>query len=1164
MKQRTLKDFQALGNHFGVSTSAYYDGTVIEYDGKGGVILDEESKAMLSFEKENLIDSNIGINHKVLYTTKTTRAIFIHKEQNEKAIMGLGKKLKDRCEFLQAKEVFGHLLKHRPNHGEAEEQCHICEKLWLNNQLKDAKTESLNKKFSEALEKLKRIIDFYPNHEETLIEILKNYSQILGVCYNEAEKSAQKIAAKDFISKHKQDYLGSKNLLNIAEHVSFEVRDFDDHEIFAEILLKDYETQLGTNKICQILHNRAIIAHRKGDYELGLSFLYKIRTENPLFPNLSKLIDNFKNPSNKLIEFLSEENTSVAYSDYVHHLLQESSNGYSIEDARKQLDVLDLNEATTQEDKAALLLKKIGLQHILNEDFSSNLSSYFNIKSKLYFKEKKFDNCRFLCREGIKFFSDKEECTVLSMASMFIETYSDADYTTIEKHPKKYEDIRFKFMNLLSQFMECGENPLDKLILLTKCNNSTITKCIYDFLNELKSNSKLFDYIGFDENFAESEKSSFSQIKELWNTRVLQEEDLFNTIKMNYMSLIQEENLSKATINNLITCKKDYSHPWLTNNDKTLIREIGDKLYDLLNGYLIECKFVAKKCRKDLAALYFNRWNNLGENNLSDFFISVIHPFLQNTLCLLEKDFENFKKDSHPCLLLHSLNKNIMFIDNTIEIQLAIENTNDRAPFPTNIDISVNSPKPLIFSICKVEDLSNVNSQKSNFSIKKIVLKLDNPPQGNIDLQFCCIDPLTDNIFVQETFSFECHHEKEFKPINNKFTEYASGVQIKEDSDMFYGREKDIDDFVNAIQLYSNKHFLIYGQNRCGKSSIVVQIVKRLQEFDSDIICISFVVNDAEDELKKYGEVVIYHKILRALSRYTRKHSNKFKDIFNIPDLPTFANECHSDESKEVFTDYIISFKALLIKQENHKHIHIFIALDEFSCLYSLTLAGIFPKNFMKQWKALNENPDTEFSAILVGQNVMELFMEEPYASNAFQSIEARKLTYLSDNDARDLIEKPIISATGKSRYLGKSVDLILDYTSKNPFYIQIFCNELVKYENNRKSPYITEADVFSVADELIKKGVLKKNDFANLLSAGQPDPPLFPQEDTMDILTQIAIVCKDLEYCPINAINNPPDGCDKEIIIKHLCRCDVLEQRGNEFKIVIRLYQDWLYQNRM
>ena len=235
--------------------------------------------------------------------------------------------------------------------------------------------------------------------------------------------------------------------------------------------------------------------------------------------------------------------------------------------------------------------------------------------------------------------------------------------------------------------------------------------------------------------------------------------------------------------------------------------------------------------------------------------------------------------------------------------------------------------------------------------------------------------------------------------------------------------------------------------------------------------------------------------------------------------------------------------------------------IDEFTYLYTAIKQGTTSPTIMKQWKAITQNENAKFSVVLVGQDVVASFKNEDYAKNAFGIIEDIRLTYLTKEDAKRLIEEPIYDKNGNSRYIGNAVDTIIDYTSRNPYYIQIFCSRLVDYLNSNKFEKITEADVKEVAESFIEGNqALAPEKFDNLIRAGEEhDFKEFDDEPIIRILRQIATASKNIGVC---ARDNISIG-DKELedkILKHLVEREVLElKQGNNYKIQVKLFQEWL-----
>lgn len=280
-----------------------------------------------------------------------------------------------------------------------------------------------------------------------------------------------------------------------------------------------------------------------------------------------------------------------------------------------------------------------------------------------------------------------------------------------------------------------------------------------------------------------------------------------------------------------------------------------------------------------------------------------------------------------------------------------------------------------------------------------------------------------------------------------------------------------------------------------------------------------------------------------------------------MPKLSEFIAE---DEFNPLntFTSYMMKFKRACKSTEGWQEKNLVVMIDEFTYLYTEIKNGHISPSIMKQWKAVTQNDRAQFSVVLVGQDVVPSFKKEDYARNAFGVIEDIRLTYLQEVPARELIEKPILDENGNSRYIGNAVARIIEYTSRNPYYIQIFCSRLVNYMNSNKSITVTEADVNEVAKSfVVGDQALEEDKFDNLIRAGETeDLQEYPESEIIRVLREIAIGSKNIGYCSRNGIDALDDKQREDDILKHLVDREVLEKKGEDnYKIQVKLFQEWL-----
>ena len=216
----------------------------------------------------------------------------------------------------------------------------------------------------------------------------------------------------------------------------------------------------------------------------------------------------------------------------------------------------------------------------------------------------------------------------------------------------------------------------------------------------------------------------------------------------------------------------------------------------------------------------------------------------------------------------------------------------------------------------------------------------------------------------------------------------------------------------------------------------------------------------------------------------------------------------------------------------------------------------------MNQWKAVTQNPDSCFSSVLIGQDVIPSFKQELYARNAFGIILDIRLTYLNEKSARDLVEMPILDNDGKSRFLGDSVSKLIEFTSRNPYYIQMFCERLVEFMNSNKLINVTELDIESVADSFINgENALTIDKFDNLIAPGTADDiSEIDEKDVLSVLHAVAENTRFANYCSRSSIKINIGESLIDTILKSLVDRDVLEKYNNtSYRIKVNLFQKWL-----
>jgi AAA+ ATPase superfamily predicted ATPase len=351
----------------------------------------------------------------------------------------------------------------------------------------------------------------------------------------------------------------------------------------------------------------------------------------------------------------------------------------------------------------------------------------------------------------------------------------------------------------------------------------------------------------------------------------------------------------------------------------------------------------------------------------------------------------------------------------------------------------------------------------------------------------------------------------------------------------------------------SSKCIIIYGQKRSGKSSVLHHLKERLNKLEN-AFCISFSLGEIVEDL---SALTFYYTVLNEIqdSIDDLKDSGKSAPVFIAPSLNQLK-----DAPSIIFNDSMKEFRKSMSLLDDWKNKKLILLLDEFTYIYTAIQKKVLNDQFMKTWKSFLEKG--HFSSVLIGQDIMPKFTEA--YPNEFGVTEPKRLSYLSKEDAKRLVEQPIWDTTrNRSRFLGNAVELILDYTSSNPYYVQIFCSRLVDYMNVKKIISVTEADVLDVAQSFVKgEQSLTADKFDNLITAGDADLEANSPKDVLKALKEIATASKNLDSCHRDTINLDNKEYEDNILNDLKSREVISFPAPSYYKINVRLFKEWLLNN--
>ena len=279
---------------------------------------------------------------------------------------------------------------------------------------------------------------------------------------------------------------------------------------------------------------------------------------------------------------------------------------------------------------------------------------------------------------------------------------------------------------------------------------------------------------------------------------------------------------------------------------------------------------------------------------------------------------------------------------------------------------------------------------------------------------------------------------------------YVTGAIIR-DREMFKGRDRLITNILQEVENpRSPGSIVIYGQKRCGKSSILHWLAERASDW---IVPVSLPVQDM------FADEAVLPTFLMLVAENVVTEAKKRRNL----DLPMIDEDALFDSRapSRIFRNYLERIRRVLGPSRR-----LLLLFDEFTDLIRRIEQGSIDYGFMRYLKGLIEQG--LFSSVITGIDTMPQVLKR--FSNDFAIADPRMITYLDDASARELIQDPIKLPDGTSRFNRGAIDRVLQLTSGAPFFVQFICSRLVDYLNQEQhpDPRITRADVDETVHEMI------------------------------------------------------------------------------------------------
>lgn len=538
--------------------------------------------------------------------------------------------------------------------------------------------------------------------------------------------------------------------------------------------------------------------------------------------------------------------------------------------------------------------------------------------------------------------------------------------------------------------------------------------------------------------------------------------------------------------------------------------------------------------------------------------ISIL-PLLIKARDMMEYNWNRKYTESLPQISVNSID-DAHPIGDDIEIQITISNEMGCSRVNNGIFTinSINEKDVTLQSLNYVLETPLLGGNKVNvaFSLKSSLFSSDNI---DIEYTFTYLDVRKISHTKHDKISLVINKGDDYEDFDNPYIAHVKSNAVK-DKSMFKGRDEIIETICKYV-LEDYKGYVLYGQKRSGKSSVLYHITQRLRAehkaFAVDYTMGSSIVQDSESEKESVAN--LFYTIISEIGRAIKEDGEDGRRVYRECNCHIVRRREFEDYPDQTFKEYLDYYRDIIVDKLHYEQDKIVLVVDEFTYLYYHILEGKMSPGIMEFWKGLVES--RIFSFVFAGQDAMPRFMDD--FQNVFVSMHPQELTYIDEKSARELIEEPIWNKKKDcSRFHPDAVDEIIKLTACSPFYIMILCSELVKFARQRKRLPIQVSDVSALVQKMIcNESSISRKDFDNLISCGESRLDVIDKDDSLKVLKDIAVKSRNMDYYDYNAIN----VFDKEkvkAIIADLLRRGVLEPHAdfsNKVKIKVELFKRWL-----
>jgi hypothetical protein len=267
---------------------------------------------------------------------------------------------------------------------------------------------------------------------------------------------------------------------------------------------------------------------------------------------------------------------------------------------------------------------------------------------------------------------------------------------------------------------------------------------------------------------------------------------------------------------------------------------------------------------------------------------------------------------------------------------------------------------------------------------------------------------------------------------------YVIGVPLNDQQEIFVGRA-DVSARIEHLLLDRRRPpLLLYGQRRMGKTSLLNNLGRLLP---STIVPLFVDLQGPASHAR--DEAGFLYNLARGMIASAQRYRNLT--------LPPLSRAALANDPFTEFDEWCDEVEAALNGQTA------LLILDEFEVLEGVFNQGRFnPVDLLGMLRYMIQHRLT-FRFLLSGSHTLEEFQ---IWSSYLINVQVIKLNYLQENEALQLIERPVNDFA--LWYAPEASQRVLELTNGHPFLLQLLCSEIITYKNQQP---LTERRLASIGD---------------------------------------------------------------------------------------------------